>query len=185
MSYPYQFGLIIGRFQGFHIGHESMIRQALNMCQKVLIFIGSSQEYGTQKNPFNYEYRKEMLTILFTKDIDRLDILPLPDISVGNNSKWGAYVLDNIKAQYPMYPDVFISAKEDRRVSWFDGEKVDMVEVYVPKAIHISGTEMRDDLLQDKYDNWKIYTPKTLWPEYAKQRELVIAAQKNTETASL
>ena len=51
MSKPFSLGIMVGRFQTLHIGHEQMIRTGLELCDEVGIFIGSSQESGTEKNP--------------------------------------------------------------------------------------------------------------------------------------
>ena len=48
---PYNSGIIVGRFQTFHNGHKDMIDRAVELCEEVGIFIGSSQESGTFKNP--------------------------------------------------------------------------------------------------------------------------------------
>ena len=58
---PYKLGIVVGRFQSFHTGHENMINTAVMMCDKVLLLVGSSQESGTMKNPFTYEERKRIL----------------------------------------------------------------------------------------------------------------------------
>ena len=47
---PYDVGVICGRFQTFHIGHESLVNTALTLCDRVLILVGSSQECGTERN---------------------------------------------------------------------------------------------------------------------------------------
>ena len=89
---PFSLGILVGRFQTIHIGHEQMIRTALCLCSRVGIFVGSSQESGTQKNPFPYALRKRMLEKLFG---DRVGVYPLPDLGVGNTAAWGDYVLEN------------------------------------------------------------------------------------------
>ena len=76
---PYQCGLYIGRFQPLHYGHCDVIRKALNVCQKVVIVIGSVQEVYTRKNPFSYEDRKRFIEKVFADDLDRLVIIGLED----------------------------------------------------------------------------------------------------------
>ena len=44
MSAPYELGITVGRFQTFHNGHRDIIRQALRICSRVGIFIGSADE---------------------------------------------------------------------------------------------------------------------------------------------
>ena len=61
MDKPYKLGILVGRFQTIHAGHEKMVNTALQLCEQVGIFVGSSQEALTSKNPFSYEIREEML----------------------------------------------------------------------------------------------------------------------------
>lgn len=49
----YDTGLICGRFQTFHKGHERLVDTGLLLCDRLLILIGSAQECGTERNPFN------------------------------------------------------------------------------------------------------------------------------------
>ena len=58
---PFQLGIIVGRFQTFHTGHLDMVNKACAVCDRVGIFVGSSQESGTLKNPFTYDARYNML----------------------------------------------------------------------------------------------------------------------------
>ena len=54
-------GLCIGRFQPFHLGHLSAIKQALKKVDKLYIGIGSSQYDHEEYNPFTAEERREMI----------------------------------------------------------------------------------------------------------------------------
>ena len=179
----YGLGIIVGRFQTLHMGHEYMIRMAQALCDEVLIFIGSSQEEGTEKNPFSYELRKELLTTVFK---DSIMIYPLPDIGVGNNGHWGDYVIENAVKACGKKPDLLISGKEARRRDWFDGiEGLTISELYVPKSIDISASEMRDFFLSDDKKSWKRYVDRRLWPRYEELRDIVIRSQSNKETDSI
>ena len=55
---PFRLGLVVGRFQALHTGHEDMISRAIALCDRVGIFVGSSQESGTFQNPFSYDLRR-------------------------------------------------------------------------------------------------------------------------------
>lgn len=179
----FKLGIIVGRFQTFHIGHECVVNKASQLCERVGIFIGSSQEEGTLKNPFSYEMRKDILQKIFG---DSVYIYPLPDIGVGNNSTWGDYVLENVEKRFGMLPDLLISGKEERRISWFDGVAgVSVSELYIPKTIDISATQMRDHLINGEFELWKEYTNNKLWSEYDKLRECVCAAKDNLYTDSI
>ena len=62
---PFDLGIMVGRFQTFHIGHAYMIEKAVAVCEHVGVFVGSSQESGTAKNPFTYEQRETYLRRAF------------------------------------------------------------------------------------------------------------------------
>ena len=180
---PFSLGILVGRFQTIHAGHEQMIYTALALCRQGGIFIGSAQEAGTAKNPFSYETRERLLRLLFGQQVR---IFPLPDIGVGNNGAWGEYVLENVKARYGTYPDLLVSGKETRRISWFDGvQQVRISELYIPKTIDISASQMRDFFLHDDRARWQQYTNPALWGQYDALRRLVLESKDNDCTASL
>ena len=47
MDKPFALGILVGRFQTLHAGHQQMIETALSLCDQAGIFVGSSQESGT------------------------------------------------------------------------------------------------------------------------------------------
>lgn len=180
---PYKLGLLVGRFQMLHLGHEDMINKALYLCDRVTVFIGSSQEFGTAKNPFSYETRKMMLRAVYG---DKIEIYPLPDIGVGNNSKWGEYVLKTVFEELGRYPDVFISGKESRRTDWFDSEAGQgIAELYVSKTVDISASEMRKSIINGDVAYWREYTSPELWSFYEKLRVTVLDSRFNDKTMSI
>lgn len=183
----YKTGLIVGRFQIFHKGHEQMVGTALGLCEKVLILIGSSQESLTAKNPFSYEERLGFIRSVFPKEIDSgtLIVAPLPDIGVGNVPEWGRYVLSKAVDAIGEYPDLLVSGKEERRISWFDGGDVKIAELYIPKSIDVSATRMREIMISGDIETWKKYTSPALWERFGKLRETVVASQDNTGTDSV
>lgn len=180
---PYKTGLLVGRFQMLHKGHGEMIGSAVSLCERVAVFVGSSQESGTEKNPFSYELRREMLETVFPEEIS---VFPLPDIGVGNNSRWGDYVLDCAVSLLGELPDLVVSGKESRRSSWLDSERGDgIAELFVPKSIDISASRMREMLLSGDLEEWKKYTDERLWSKYGALRALVISSENNNYTQSI
>ena len=180
---PFKTGIVVGRFQTFHKGHEFIIDKAVELCENVGILIGSSQESGTLKNPFTYETRERILKTIYGNSVE---VRPLPDIGVGNNSKWGEYVLESYNREFKAFPDLLVSGKEDRRIDWFDGAVgITVAELYVPKTIDISATKMREFFINGTVEEWKSYTNEKLWEDYEKLRAEVLAAKDNLATASL
>ncbi len=72
---------IVGRLHTYHIGHENLTNQALKLCDRVAILIGSAQESGTERNPFNIATRINMLETIYGKNNPRVIIKALPDLS--------------------------------------------------------------------------------------------------------
>ena len=50
---PYDVGLVCGRFQTFHKGHEKLIDTGLLLGDRMLILDGTAQECGIERNPLN------------------------------------------------------------------------------------------------------------------------------------
>ncbi len=179
----YRLGLIVGRFQCLHAGHMLMIDKALAVCERVAIFIGSAQEYGTEKNPLGYEQRRDMILAVYPSGVE---VYPLPDIGAGNNNRWGAYVLNQVRRSCGELPDIMISGQESRRISWFtDIEGVAVANLYIPKTVDISSTAMREYLRAGDEENWRKYTDPRLHGMYGMLREAVLAAQGNAHSASI
>ena len=84
MNKPYDVGVICGRFQTFHIGHESLVDTALKLCDRVLILVGSSQECGTERNPLNIDTRIRMLRAIYGDD-NSIIIKGLSDLTNEND----------------------------------------------------------------------------------------------------
>ena len=180
---PYDLGIIVGRFQTFHLGHQDMIDKAIELCSTVGVFIGSSQEAGTEKNPFSYELRKSLLESIYG---DRIKIFPLPDIGVGNTSKWGDYVLENVMQRFGRQADIFISGKEERRLDWLGSTAGrGIAEMYIPKSINISASELREHFINGDIAAWKRFTDKRLWHRFDELRGIVLNSYENKDTASI
>src|SRR3970282_520104 len=64
-------GLMMGRFQPFHLGHLDLVKQILEQCDEVIIAITSSQFNYLEKDPFTAGERIEMIhNSLKESDID-------------------------------------------------------------------------------------------------------------------
>lgn len=77
----YKIGLVIGRFQPFHKGHQYLIDEALKIAEKIVIAIGSSN-IKDSNNPWSYQKRKKMLEMFVEKEgiADKVvSIVSLPD----------------------------------------------------------------------------------------------------------
>ena len=54
-------GLLIGRFQPFHLGHLAALQFAIPKVDKLWLGLGSSNKPIEKNNPFSIEERKKMI----------------------------------------------------------------------------------------------------------------------------
>lgn len=81
---PYDVGLVCGRFQTFHKGHEKLVDTGLLLCDRLLILIGSAQESGTERNPFNINTRTKILREIYG-DRPEIMVYALSDMTDEND----------------------------------------------------------------------------------------------------
>lgn len=79
--------LFIGRFQPFHLGHLEAIKWNLARGRKLVVVIGSMQEYATADNPLDFGERKAMIrAALKAAGIKNYRLIGLPDFK--NDILW-------------------------------------------------------------------------------------------------
>lgn len=158
MEKPYDIGLVVGRFQHFHIGHKSLVENAYKLCDRVLILVGSAQESGTLRNPYLPSTRIDVIREIYGRDNDNLIVKELNDLTNENDitADWGRYVLKNVKTHIRKVPSLMIYGNDEFRSKWFDPEDIqDTAELVIPRSkIPISATKLRDALVKDDFDYW-------------------------------
>lgn len=173
----FKYGLIVGRFQHIHLGHEKLINIGLKLCEKLLVFIGSANQEVGGRNPYTYEYRKSLIEIIYKKEIEngKLIIAPLNDWEDNSalTPKWGEYVLENARDILGEYPNCIIYGKDKDIFKCFAKETVkNLSEVYVDRnSLLISATKMREFLMQNNKSEWEKYADKKIYFKYEELRE--------------
>lgn len=164
MNKPYDVGLICGRFQTFHKGHEKLINTGLLLCDRLLILIGSAQECGTERNPLNINTRTKMLKTIYGDD-PNIMIYGLADMTNENDicPEWGKYLLSNADRYIYKVPEVMIYGNDESRSRWFNVEDLSyMTEVIINRSeLNISATMLRELMIQDRRREWmELVNPK-------------------------
>ena len=121
----YDSGLIVGRFQTFHKGHQSLVDAGLSLCDRILILIGSAQESGTERNPFNIATRIDVIRSVY-EDNKRVSVYALPDLTHEDDlsPEWGRYLLDQVDRYIYKAPELMIYGNDEARSRWFDVEDI-------------------------------------------------------------
>ena len=156
MRREYDTAIVAGRFAIVHNGHESLFNTGLAMAKRLLILVGSAQEVGTERNPFDVYTRIKMIKEIYPDD--NVIVRPLSDLTHEDDltPDWGKFVLDNIKHHIYKLPDLMVYGNDEARSKWFDPEDIkDITEVIVSRSRNkISGTEMRELMVQDNREEW-------------------------------
>ena len=74
-------GLILGRFQPFHLGHLRLIETVKDDNLEPMICIGSAQEGRTKDNPFTTGERKIMIEAVVSRLDCKYQIYEIPDVN--------------------------------------------------------------------------------------------------------
>ena len=174
----YRLGLVLGRFQGLHKGHEAVIRRALSVCEKVLVMIGSADKSGTAHDPFPADLRAEMLQAAFPRlaKSGRVEIVLLNDLGVGNVPAWGDYVIENAVKAAGM-PECIVFGDEEKCRTWFP-HYPEIRYISVNRAnIDINGTKLRKIILDNDEEAYRKHTAKGLHRFYPELRRILLEAE--------
>ena len=143
-------GLLIGRFQPFHLGHLDAVLFALSRTENLFIGIGSSNKSNETRNPFSAKERREMIISSVEPSITgRIKIFDIPD--VGDHEKW-TFEIDKIMPKY----DVIFTNDEFTK-TLFEKREMNVIPVVLKDREKFSGTNIRELIVDDK--NWQDLVP--------------------------
>lgn len=182
----YDTGLLVGRFQTFHKGHQKLVETGLLLCDRLLVLVGSAQECGTERNPLNIETRIQMIKAVYPDD-SRVMIYALSDLSNENDIRpeWGRYVLENVDRYIYKAPELMIYGNDESRSRWFDTEDIkDTSEFIVNRgALPISATMLRELMVKDNRREWMKWVDPKLHKMYDRLRNELMSVPFYQEMA--
>lgn len=180
MSNPYDVGFTIGRFQTPHNGHKKLFETGLKLCDRLLILVGSAQECGTERNPFNIATRIKMLKTIYG-DNPNIMIYGLSDLTNENDIRpeWGKYLLENVDRYIYKNPDVMIYGNDESRSGWFDKKDLkNTTEIIINRnELPISATMLRRLMVEDKRKEWMQYVDPRLHKMYDEIRSELLSVE--------
>lgn len=158
-------GLLVGRFQPFHLGHVDAIKFALEKVENLWLGIGSSNRNPEKNNPFSADERKEMIQNSIDSIISqKIQIFYIPDLE--DHKKW----IENMDEIVPKYDMVF--SNDEMTHHLYSKRNMKVISIPFTNRDELSGTNIRNRISTDQ--KWDHLVPegtkKTLEKINAKDR---------------
>ena len=140
-------GLLIGRFQPFHLGHLDALKFALSKVDKLWVGLGSSNKPVEKNNPFTAEQRKEMILSSVDDSMkEKISIYFIPDLD--NHVKW----IEKIDTIVPKFDVIFSNDNLTKHL--YSKRDVQIISIPFLNRESLSGTNIRDLIIRDqKWDD--------------------------------
>ena len=140
-------GLLIGRFQPFHLGHLEALQFALSKVDKLWLGLGSSNKSIEHNNPFSAEERKKMILSSIDDSMkNKITIYFIPDLD--NHVKW----IEKIDTIVPKFDIVF--SNDPLTDHLYSKRTVQVISIPFLKRDQLSGTRIRNLIKSDqKWDD--------------------------------
>lgn len=143
-------GLLIGRFQPFHLGHLEAFMFALSKVEKLSIGIGSSNKPLQKQNPFSAHEREEMiLSSVNDSTKQKIQIYYIPDLE--DHQKW----IKNIETIVPKFDIVF--SNDDLTKHLYSKKSIQVLPIPFMERDNLSGTNIRDRIVNGQ--EWEHLVP--------------------------
>ncbi|MGI5828206.1 MAG: nicotinamide-nucleotide adenylyltransferase [Patescibacteria group bacterium] len=153
----YKTGLFIGRFQPFHLGHLSALRQGLEQVEKIILVIGSANQNFSLQNPLTITERMSLVKKVIVKE--KLSTT-IPTVIPFNDHPDNLFWLDSLIKSIPPF-DVVIGNNNLVTVL----TKYRNYPQFHPKLTKrekLQGVVIRENILKSK--SWENYVPQYTLP---------------------
>ena len=140
-------GLLVGRFQPFHLGHLEALQFALTKVDKLWLGLGSSNQPIQKNNPFSADQRKKMILSSIPDYMKKkISIYFIPDLD--NHIKW----IEKINDIVPDFDVVFSNDELTKHL--YLKRNIKVISIPFLKRDRLSGTNIRDLITTDqKWDD--------------------------------
>jgi len=143
-------GLLIGRFQPFHLGHLEALQFALSKVDKLWVGLGSSNKPAEKNNPFSAEERKTMILSSIDNSMkNKISIYFIPDLD--NHVKW----IEKIDTIVPKFDIVF--SNDPLTDHLYSKRIINVIPIPFLNRDKLSGTNIRNLIISDQ--KWENFVP--------------------------
>ncbi|MFQ5782606.1 MAG: nicotinamide-nucleotide adenylyltransferase [Nitrosopumilus sp.] len=149
-------GLMMGRFQPFHLGHLDLAKQILEECDEIIIAITSAQFNYLEKDPFTAGERIEMIHNSLKEE--SLDMSKCFVVSIENQfniATWTSY----LKSALPNFDKVY--SGNDYVAMLLADSDISVVKPEFLDRTQYNATKIRSIIVSD--ENWKDFVPNAVY----------------------
>lgn len=148
----YGIGIIVCRMQVPYLtaSHIALIKTVFDRHQRIIIFLGTTNKPMDEKNPFPFEFRKQMLmqTIKTLGSTGELTIVPLPDCE--DNPLWVKF-LDNMISSFLAHDeDAYLYGGRESFIPFYEKDNGKFECRELEPGDYDSGTELRQLVSKDQ-----------------------------------
>ena len=140
-------GILIGRFQPFHLGHDFLVQEALQHCDALMLIVGSSHRARSIKNPWTFEERCTMI-----RDVHPhapLHFAAIPDYFY-NEKAWFEAVHFAVDTKFPEAHKILFGHNKDE-TSYYLQKFTNWEVRECPNFEDINATEIRSSFLLKRH----------------------------------
>jgi bifunctional NMN adenylyltransferase/nudix hydrolase len=140
--------VIIGRWQIFHKGHETLLDAALATAEHVIVVIGSAYCARDVRNPFNWQEREAMIrSCLAPDELARVKFLNIRDYY--NDESWNSAVLEGVHQLTGGGATTLVGFMKDH-TSYYQTNFPNWARKEVRQAFSIDATSLRNVFFEGK-----------------------------------
>lgn len=173
----FNLGLVVGRFEPIHLGHEKIIDISLKSCNKTALLV-TYENVDNRKNPYSLEYTLHLINKIYSEEIKnkKLEVIPFKN-DIPFNDKYGEKIVSTVNNICLQNPDFIVYGSDKNISKCFNNDtRKNLFEVVVNRdELNISATDIREALennniefvkksidskIYDEIDNLKYYNNK-------------------------
>ncbi len=153
----YQTGLFVGRFQPFHLGHLSALKQGLQIVDKIILVIGSANKNFSLDNPLTIDERLEILkTVINTEKLkNKIKLLTTVD-DIADNLAWADKLIHDLP------PFQVVIGNNNLNNLLFSYRKIDLFHPKLTQREAFQGQIIRQKVI--KGQKWQHLVPEATLP---------------------
>ena len=146
-------GLLVGRFQPFHLGHLAAVRFALKKVDYLYVVVGSAQRSHERDNPFTAGERIEMIkSALDANGVDPSKWMAIPIADSDSHSVW----VSSVESMVPKFDVVFTNDALTFLLFKEEGRQVKAIPYHDRRKY--SATNVRNRILERR--DWEDLVPR-------------------------